>query len=306
MTSKQVSTTAQSRSWVFTANNPTNVLVFDAEEVTYAVYQAEIAPETGTEHYQGLIHFHRKKRMNGVITLLQKFGYAQKAHVEIAKSMKDARVYCMKEESRKPDTLPIEFGVWNDAEMGQGSRTDLVEIKGLLDNGKRVAEIADSHFSQWLRYRTGFQEYKRLKTAPRNWKTKVVFIYGPTGTGKSRWAFEQAPDAFVKSKGKWWDDYESHSDIILDDLDGSWFPVSDLKRLLDRYEYRVEVKGSHIQLVPKTIYITSNYVPWEWYQTSIDTDPVIRRIDEWWFYKSVEEHIKCADYEDFRSRVYGL
>lgn len=293
----------QSKYWVFTAQNPTSILVFDKDEVTYAVYQREIAPTTGTEHYQGLILFEKRRRLGSVKSLLTKYGCPANSHCEVAKSVSNSRTYCMKEDSRKPGTDPIEFGVFNSTKYGSGTRSDLSECKELLDNGGKVSDLADSHFSQWLRYANGFTAYKRLKTADRSSPTKVVLFYGPTGTGKSWRARELAPGAYWKSRGKWWDGYEGHKEIVLDDLDGSWFPCSDLKRLLDGYAYLGEVKGSHIKLVPETIYITSNYLPWDWYRSSVDSDPVVRRIDEWWFFDR-DLVRRCAGPDGLRDALF--
>jgi hypothetical protein len=37
-------------------------------------------------------------------------------------------------------------------------------------------------------------------------------------------------------------------------------------KLLDRYPFRVPVKGGYVQWVPKIIYLTSNLDPTTWYQ----------------------------------------
>lgn len=306
MASKQVPsvTTGQSKAWVFTAHDPTELLVFDSDKVEYAVYQTEICPDTAREHYQGLIIFKDRVRFAGVRKALNGT-WAKPPHIERAKSVKNSREYCMKEDTRKPGTEPIEFGTWKASSYGQGARNDLLEIKAKIDAGAKPIEIADLHFADWCRYRQSFQEYSRLRAPQRDWKTHVVLYYGPTGTGKSRRARELAPNAYRKPKGKWWDGYDGQEEVIFDDLDGSWFPVSDLKNILDRYGYQAETKGGHINFAAKTIYITSNHTPWEWYSSSKDIDPIVRRIDEWWIWGPEEGYSsQCGGPEEFLQRTF--
>ncbi|QDJ95235.1 replication-associated protein [Capybara virus 14_cap1_266] len=295
----------QSKYWIFTANNPSAAFVFDGENVSYAVYQLESAPTTGTEHFQGFICFQKKRTFGSVKSYFDTLGFPG-IHIDRAraKDLNKARDYCMKEDTRIEG--PWEFGEWTQKARGQGARSDLLEIKTELDEGASISDIAENHFASWVRYGKSFQEYKTLKSTVRTWKTKVVYIYGPTGTGKSRCAFERWPDAYIKEKGKWWDGYTGEETIILDDFDGSWFTASETKRILDRYGYRGEIKGSHIQLVPKTICITSNHLPWDRYSKSTDTDAICRRIDEWYWFKTPEEHLQFQVADDFRNAIFGV
>lgn len=74
---------------------------------------------------------------------------------------------------------------------------------------------------------------------------KVYVFWGPTGTGKSRRAWDEAgPDAYPKDpRSKFWDGYNGHSNVVLDEFRGA-IDVSHLLRWFDRYPVLVEVKGS--------------------------------------------------------------
>lgn len=72
-------------------------------------------------------------------------------------------------------------------------------------------------------------------------------MYGAPGTGKSRAAYEKYPDAYRKSQNKWFDGYESHKVIIIDDLDTDMLGHH-LKIWADRYPCIGEVKGGTVNL----------------------------------------------------------
>ena len=44
-------------------------------------------------------------------------------------------------------------------------------------------------------------------------------LWGPSGTGKSRWVAATWPDAFWKApESKWWDGYSGQETVVLDDF----------------------------------------------------------------------------------------
>ena len=69
-------------------------------------------------------------------------------------------------------------------------------------------------------------------------------LWGPSGSGKSRYAKEHWPGAFWKTPyTQWWDGYGTHDTVILDDFRGDCMRLTDLQRLLDWYPLWVEIKG---------------------------------------------------------------
>lgn len=101
-------------------------------------------------------------------------------------------------------------------------------------------------------------------------RTTTVF-WGPTGSGKSRRAWELAGEsAYSKDpRTKFWCGYKGQECVIIDEFRGG-IDISHLLRWLDRYPVRVERKGSSAPLLAKTFYITSNLSPNCWYP---DLDP---------------------------------
>jgi hypothetical protein len=107
---------------------------------------------------------------------------------------------------------------------------------------------------------------------PERTETTELHIYwGPTHTGKSHTAFEEARKlgpVYVKpSDSQWWDGYEGQPSVILEDFRGE-IPLAMMLRLADKYPLRVQVKGGYKQFNSKRIYITSNIDVDEWFNTN--------------------------------------
>lgn len=276
MEEQEQNNTRTSRNWVFTLNNPTEVLIFGEEKVRYAIWQKEIG-ENGTPHYQGYIELKRNQRLAAMKKLIPG------AHFEQRRGTREqARDYSRKEETRAEG--PWEFGTWD--EGGQGSRTDLQDVKRMLDEGKPLLSVAEEHFSTFLRYERGLQSYKRLKQSDRKGKTEVDLYLGSPGVGKSYRAAEEATGGYWKSPDKWWDGYEQQRVVVIDDFSG-WLQWTQLLHILDAYPCDVEAKGTKLKFNSARIIITSNYHPDDWYSkegTKRPIDALMRRIDRIWIF----------------------
>jgi len=271
---------SQHRTWCFTLNNPgatcTDTLSTLLDFPRYLVYQLEVG-EQGTEHFQGYVEFSKPKRLTALKKLLPR------AHWEPRKGTRlQAREYCMKEDTRKEGTEPVEYGDFEAG--GSGARNDLMDVKRKLDDGASMTTIADEHFGSFLRYEKAFNSYKRLKQQPRKEKTQVIVLTGPAGAGKSHWAREHFPNAYYKQNSKWWCGYDGQESVIFDDFYG-WIPWSVLLNVCDAYPTMVETKGSNVNFTSKNIIITSNVDPSQWYDTKnnpgMKLEALIRRIDKY-------------------------
>ena len=57
-------------------------------------------------------------------------------------------------------------------------------------------------------------------TPERTWKTEVKVFKGPTGCGKTRLAHELYPGIWTKPAGVWFDSYDRHPHVLIDDFAG--------------------------------------------------------------------------------------
>jgi len=237
--------------------------------VQYILTGLEICPETEREHLQGYCELKSRLTMDSIKEL---FGDGS-LHIESRKgTQEEAIAYC------KAD------GQWkeNGTKKSQGSRGDLdgCRVMAATEGMRAVSRCCSM---QQIRVAEKFLEYNE---EGRDWKPKVYWLYGASGAGKSREArrlcSELGEDPYVKSTGsKWWNGYDRHTAVIIDDFRDSWWPLTYMLALIDRYEFLVETKGGMRQFVPKLIIITSVKPPSGFYRR-IDECSVqlMRRIDE--------------------------
>lgn len=187
----------------------------------------------------------------------------------------------------------------------QGKRNDLVEIKAKLDAGIDEQSLAEEHFGAWVRYNRSFREYKRLKTTPRDFKTEVEVVVGPTGTGKSTYA-QSHENVYFKQNSQWWDGYDGHTVVVLDDFYG-WLKYDDMLRIMDRYPLLVQTKGGQQQFLARKLVITSNALPTSWYSKifsdSKNSFPAFARRVDRWIFMGTQLSIATKVYEDFTERL---
>lgn len=282
-----------SRNWCFTINNPQSCpLPVPPSSVKLLVYQLEEGEEN-TSHIQGYVEFTTPVRMRAVKRIYPR------AHIEPRRGTRlQAVQYVVKEETRREGPWihpeePLEslMNRLSLATTSTGRQSRLEEIKLKLDEGCSEATIADEHFGDWVRHFRAFREYKLMKTEPRSLSNapRILVIWGPTGTGKSRYCIDNFPNAYWKQRSNWWDGYSGQKTIILDEFYG-WIPYDLLLRLCDRYPLLVETKGGQLHCLANTIIITSNTLPHEWYKNCY-FQSFERRVTKWmvaydhvWFY----------------------
>lgn len=262
--------TSRSRAYlgtIFDENwNPEKI---STEALSYFIGQQEICPMTKKLHWQIYLELSNGKDIKWMKKHIHATG-----HFEPRKgSQTDAIKYCSKTDTRKEGCKPIEIGKPHQ----QGKRSDLDKVGQMINEGKTLKDIAIEHPGTYIKFHKGLEKLKSIISPRRSWKTELIIYWGKSGTGKSRKAWEEYPNAYSKDGSKWWDGYNDQDVVIIDDFEGE-IPYREMLKITDRYPYRVQTKGGYSELLVKKIIITSNKHPSEWFQRESITE-FERRID---------------------------
>lgn len=276
----QPSTTAPKRSqagsritrFVFTLNNWTQeehawLTGTFTERCRWLVVGKETGV-SGTPHLQGAVVLIKQTSF----TTLKTLPGLNRAHLEQMRGTpEDSLKYCSKEDSKA-----FVFGIL----PTQGKRNDLKMIVERVQNGESLRDLAQDEEGgvAIVKFAKGLTILRGLRSNPRTGlePPHVIWIFGGTGVGKTRCAFEfgsqygrGAEDVWLSSGGlRWFDGYDGQPVAIFDDFRAKQVPeFAFLLRLLDRYPMSVEFKGGSVNWAPKLIFITSAYDPEECFET---------------------------------------
>lgn len=274
----------QSKRWCFTINNPGDFRPnWRVEEMKYMVWQREVG-ENGTPHIQGYVRFVNKKRLNGV---KQAIG-CNEAHLECANgSEEENRGYCTKEESRMAGTQPTEHGEYNAEEGKQGKRSDLEAIAAMCKAGASLAEIADAHPGDMIRYHSGIAATRELLAPkpPVQREVQVLVLWGPTGTGKTHRVLtdESLQGKIFKCKAGRdpFGQYNNEEVLFLEEFRWQDWTIQTLNDLLDKWICPLDCRYRNKYAYWTKVIICSNDNPTSWFITEPNqalVDSLRRRI----------------------------
>lgn len=270
----------------------------EGSSISFIVYQTE-AGENGTPHIQGYVEFKERCRLSQARNYL-----GGHAHVEVRQGTPEQAVeYCTKQDTRT-EGPSARFGTLSQrrARVGAGPRskrdTKVIQIYEDIKAGENGSTLLSKHGTLFLQYSRALYNLRAHEALRRNWVTRGTVLYGPTGTGKSKWCFEADSSGYWKSRGQWWCGYADNDTVVIDDFYG-WLPYDLMLRLLDRYPLLLEIKGGQVNFVGKDIYITSNRKPEEWWKNINDISALVRRIQKWIYMPELGVVHTFDNYTDF-------
>jgi len=256
----------------------------------YLVYAPEICPSSGKKHYQCYVYYKSPRYLDA---MWKKFpmAYCKPAAGSAEENKSYIKgPYTNKEGKSKPfNPDAVEMGTI----PNQGKRNDLEAFAEAITEGKRGRELTHEHLAIRAKYPRLEQilvqeddEEKCIEQFKAGMRPEVHVRWGKAGTGKSRYIYDNydAMDVYAlnigdgSAKSVWWDGYRGQKVILIEDFAGGEMPWKYLLRLLDRYPFRMQVKGSYCYRRCEKIYITANDKPEHWYPHEA-FEPLQRRID---------------------------
>ena len=243
-----------------------------SSQARYVIVGKETCPTSGKLHLQGFLVFFQAKTMSALKKI------HPRAHWESCKGTPaQNKTYCSKEGNfEERGECPIAPEEKGKAEKERWARVIQLSRDGDWDT---LAEECPDVYATRLKACEYIHKKRKFDLGILD-ELKHVWIVGKTGCGKSRYAREQYPDAYIKDPNtRWWCDYNREEFVIIDDFDK--FQVKqggDMKRWLDRYPFQAEVKGGMELIRPKVIIVTSQYHPNEIWDDEKTVDAIMRRV----------------------------
>ncbi|QXP07772.1 MAG: replication associated protein [Arizlama virus AZLM_610] len=238
-----------------------------SKDICWSRGQLEKCPDTERLHWQFVVCFNRKGRLSKVKTVL-----GREAHAELTRS-DAAHGYVWKDE-----TSVGRRWEWGNLPIRRNNATDWQTVWDSAVDGK-ITDIAPQirvcHYNS-------LRKIAMDNMKPVGIEKEVKVLWGPTGVGKSRLAWDEAGlDAYPKTPTtKFWDGYQGQEHVVIDEFFGQ-IEISHMLRWLDRYPVNIETKGSGTVLKAKKIWITSNLHPEEWYRLAPESQvqALLRRLN---------------------------
>lgn len=175
-----------------------------------------------------------------------------------------------------------------------------VDLINSIIIGASMRDLALDYPRQFLSVGKQIKFMKDTLVAPRHFPMQVIILWGPTGTGKSLYAFSRWPDAFSISHpcGKRWDwpGYDGQETVIYDEWNCQ-IPIEKFLKWTDRNPFTVWNKGGSSEFVSKRIVFCSNFDPQYWYSDApfASRAAMNRRFEEFGIiYKLEDRHSGAA------------
>lgn len=298
----------QRHAFLLTINNPKDhgvthesirdTLKSDFSTLRYFCMADEIG-EKQTYHTHLYVYFDSRVRFEKV-----KKSFPS-AHIDTANGTpEDNRAYVRKEgkwaDTEKAETrVDGTFEEEGEMPLQNSKNTLMTRLYQLVTNGWTDAEIihSDPEFISYLtdisRVRTTILNEHFKNT--RRLDLKVIYIFGETGTGKTRYVLDEHGDGSVYKINSYEHPFDSYAcqPVMLFDEYRSQIRISDMLSYLDIYPVELPARYSNRVMCAEKIYFTSNWRLEDQYKNIQDGDAeswkaFLRRIHEVWMFDGNE------------------
>lgn len=260
---------ARSKQWCFTINEPddspfsrtdTPMALWDPDNMDYLIFSME----QGTHvHLQGYVAFTKQLRLKAAEKLL-----GGHAHLERAKGTpQQNKDYC----SKTDETHLLGPWEWGTLPVGAGHRTDLDTAIASIKAGAPMLEVANASPAIYVHFNRGLLALQSLVFPSPAWRDlHVTWVWGTTGVGKTRLAYDRDPNLYkCIMPGQWWTGYDRNKTLLFDDFYGQ-IRCSDMLNYLDGYPLQLPTKGGFCWAHYTEVFITSNVQPTDCYKVKTD------------------------------------
>lgn len=245
--------------WCITLNNYTDeeydlFKLYIQNNAEYGIVGREIG-DSRTPHLQCFICLKKKLRLTTL-----RYTLSGRAHYEPARGNVEQNItYCKKEKDFWEHGEPPKYGRGAKRTINDAATAFIETIEGSTS----LRDYMNEHPVSWLLHgRTFLSNYMLTSTEIHRPNTYAIWIYGPTGIGKSYFAHQIFPNAYIKSSTiKWWHRYRLQKQVIIDEMNSPTVELGYWLTWLDKYPVTVETKGADIPLHADEFIITSNFPP---------------------------------------------
>lgn len=262
----------QSRKWLLTINNSKDYgfsdvviknIIEEWKSVRYACMSDEIGEE-GTYHTHIYIHFKNAVRFS---TLKNKFPVA---HIDMSKgTSQQNKEYVFKEgkwKGNKKEDTNLKESHWEFGELPlerQGERNDLNDLYDMIKSGIDDYAILDDN-PRYMLYLEHINKVRQILNEEKYKDTfrdlQVTYIYGKTGTGKTRSVMEQYGYRNVFRVTDYmhpFDNYRGQDVIIFEEFRSS-LKIQDMLNYLDGYPLELPCRYTNKIACYTKVYMITN------------------------------------------------
>ena len=288
----------KSQNWFGTHNSEEYLDVEELQEVCeenrdviqWVIMYQEKAPTTGHVHYHSLVVLKTPRLAHVCIDIDPSASWEK-----VRGQLKTAYRYISKDNNKYfefgtlPDTIQAMLETEERNSRKRQAPTKSEQLwKEMVVRAKSGDESIRNEMI-YARYRAYFDDilagaHKDVRYND-DLKGKNLWIQGPPGTGKSRLVWDYAEEnhleIYVKLQNKWWDGFNGHKIVLIDDAgENMKLLASHIKNWADRYPFTAEVKGGSRRINASDFYfiVTSNYSIREIFNAT-DAEAIERRFD---------------------------